>query len=72
MNKYFLITGFLIILPIITISFGYNKNKFLLQSPKSPDSKVQLLNNYDDLRNIIFEKKENSILVFYADWCPHW
>jgi len=54
------------------VGLEYKKNFDILKSGKSEESKVKYINNYEEIRKIIFDEKKNAIAVFYADWCPHW
>ena len=55
-----------------TLAVEHSKNLNILDSEKSNISRVEDITNLEELETRLFEKKENSIIVFYADWCHHW
>lgn len=70
-NLILIVTIFCLLTFFVT-SLEYKINKDILNSAKSHDSKVKYISTYEEIRKIVFEEKKNSIIVFYADWCPHW
>lgn len=71
MKKYF-ITCLLLIYPMLILSVDFKKNIDIIKTPKSDESKVVYISKYQEIREIIFVQKQNAVVVFYADWCPHW
>jgi thiol:disulfide interchange protein len=53
-------------------SLDFPKNKNILDTPKSENSRIEEMTELEEVEKRIFEKKENTIIVFYADWCHHW
>ena len=49
-----------------------NKTKDILNSEKLAQKRSEFVEDLELVKKRIYENKENSILVFYADWCPHW
>ena len=54
------------------LAVDFSKHSNLLDTEKSDKSRVEDMTELEALENRIFEKKENTIIVFYADWCHHW
>jgi len=50
----------------------FPKNSNLLESEKSVESRIEEMNDLEEIEKRIFENKENTMIVFYADWCHHW
>jgi hypothetical protein len=50
----------------------FPKNNNILESEKSVESRIEEMNDLEEIEKRIFEKKENTIILFYADWCHHW
>ena len=50
----------------------FPKNSNILESEKSVESRVEEMNDLEEIQRRIFENKENTMIVFYADWCHHW
>jgi thiol:disulfide interchange protein len=62
----------LLFISIFLINSAISKNNDLLNSKKLSQKRSEFVEDLDLLKKRIFENEENAILVFYADWCPHW
>jgi len=75
-NKIFKFSQLLIITMLCLFSsilaVDNSKQANILDSAKSNKSRAEDITDLVELETRLFEKKENSIIVFYADWCHHW
>jgi hypothetical protein len=63
----------IIIISILSILNSVNtKTKDILNSKKLAQKRSEFVEDLELVKKRIYENKENSILVFYADWCSHW
>ena len=57
---------------IIAYCVEFPKNKNILNSELLETKTSEAIENLDLIIKKIFTNKENSIVVFHADWCGHW
>ena len=59
---------------LITLIFSqeFEKNKDIKNSEKLNEKRSYDIDDLDEMNKIIYENKENSIVVFHTEWCPHW
>jgi hypothetical protein len=69
-NLHIFLTISLLSLTACIVDFPKNIN--ILDSEKSNISRIEEMNDLEEIDKHIFEKKENTIIVFYAEWCHHW
>lgn len=50
----------------------FAKNKNIVSSEKGANSNVIKVTELVQLTSRAIKNKENSIVIFYADWCGHW
>ncbi len=62
----------LLFLFIILSNKVFSNKSGHLNSKKLSKKQSEFIEDLDILKKRIFENEENAILVFYADWCPHW
>lgn len=60
------------ILITMCISIEFSKNKGILNSEKLPNVRAIDVEDLEFVKEKIFNESENSIVVFHAEWCPHW
>jgi thiol:disulfide interchange protein len=70
-SKYSLLFLFLFIFICLT-NLAISTPTGLLNSKKLSKKQSESMEDLEILKKRIFENEENSILVFYADWCGHW
>ena len=56
----------------LTVSLDFPKNINILNTKKSDNSRIEEMIELEEIEKRVIEKKENTIIVFYAEWCHHW
>jgi hypothetical protein len=49
------------------LALDYKKNFKIVN-----ESKAEITSQHIEDLDILKQKLNNSMIVFYADWCPHW
>jgi hypothetical protein len=62
----------LILCLFFNLCFVNSKTNDILNSEKLENKRSEVIEDLDLIKKRIFENLENSLVVFYADWCPHW
>lgn len=50
----------------------YPKNINIVRTEKYDEKRSEDIEDLELLQKKLIENKENSIIVFHADWCHHW
>ncbi len=56
----------------ISIQYEFDKNKDIINSEKFKLKRAIDIEDLEEMKMRIYDKKENSIVVFHTEWCPHW
>ncbi len=62
----------LVLCLIYNLCFVHTKTNDILNSEKLENIRSENIEDLDLIKKRIFDNLENSLVVFYADWCPHW